>query len=233
MKIAHRCQVEDKLLACQHLNKYHGTDGLLRLFFCFCVTFFDRRVSPRYNPRPMSGQHQRLPLEVDPFRLATREEHLQGTIPLKQMKRLISALSSNEGDVFIDVEFSVDINHVVLLTGQIKTDAKLICQRCMGEMELPVALDFQLAFVKTEAEMERLPEGYEATLIEDTPVMLSDIIEDEILLALPPIPKHLDGSCSSDKLADSWNKQQSNETNIENVKQDNPFDVLASLKTDK
>lgn len=181
----------------------------------------------------MSGQHQRLPLEVDPFRLATREDHLQGAIPLKQMKRLISALSSDEGEVFIDAFFSVDINHVTKLTGQIKTDAKLICQRCMGEMELPIALDFELAFVRSEAEMEILPEGYDTTLIEDTPVMLSDIIEDEILLALPAIPKHLDKDCSSDNVAEDWNSQHANETNTENVKQDNPFDILASLKTDK
>ena len=188
---------------------------------------------PRYNPRPMSGQHQRLPLQVDPIRLAARGEHFQGSIPLKQMKRLITALSCTEGDVFIDVEFSVDINHVVILAGEIKTEAKLVCQRCMGEMELPIALNFQIAFVRSEAEMEKLPEGYEATLIDDTTMMLSDIIEDEILLALPPIPKHLDDSCSSDNLAKGWNSQQDNETNTENVKQDNPFDVLASLKTDK
>jgi len=181
----------------------------------------------------MSGQHQRLPLEVDPIRLATREEHLLGTIPLKQMKRLTSELSSSEGDVFIDVEFSVDINHVVILAGEIKTDAKLICQRCMGEMDLPIALDFQLAFVRSEAEMERLPEGYEATLIGNNTMMLSDIIEDEILLALPPIPKHLDESCSSDVITEDWNSQQINEPNTESVEQVNPFDVLASLKTDK
>ena len=181
----------------------------------------------------MSGQHQRLPLEVDPIRLAAREEHLQGTISLKQMKRLINALSSDEGEVFIDVEFSVDINRVVILAGEIKTDTKLICQRCMKEMDLPIALDFQLAFVRSEAEMERLPEGYEATLIDNTSMMLSDIIEDEILLALPPIPKHLDENCSADDVAEGWNSQQTNETNTESVKQDNPFDILASLKTDK
>ena len=181
----------------------------------------------------MSGQHQRLPLEVDPFRLAAKQEQFRGLIPLKQMKRLISALSSDEGDVFIDVVFSVDINRVSQLSGQIKTDAKLICQRCMGEMEFPVDLNFEIAFVHSEAEMERLPEGYEATLIEDTPVMLSDIIEDEILLALPTIPKHQDENCNSGKLADSWNEQQADETNTEDIKQDNPFDVLASLKTDK
>jgi len=195
-------------------------------------TFFDTGPAARYNPRPMSGQHQRLPLEVDPIRLAARGEHLRGTIPLKQMKRLTSALSYGEGDVFIDVEFSVDINQVVILAGEIKTDTKLICQRCMGEMELPIAVDFELAFVRSEAEMERLPEGYEAALIDNTTMMLSDIIEDEILLALPPIPKHLDENCNSDNVAEGWGSQEI-EPDTEDVERENPFDILASLKTDK
>ena len=210
----------------------HGTDGLLRLFLPICDTFFDMKVSPRYNPRPMSGQHQRLPLEVDPIRLATRKERFQGTIPLKQMKRLVNALSCGDGEVYIDVEFAVDINQVVILAGQIKADTKLICQRCMGEMELPIALDFQLAFVRSEAEMERLPEGYEATLIDNKSMMLSDIIEDEILLALPAIPKHQDEDCSSDNVVEGWGSQQ-NEPDTESVERDNPFDILASFKTDK
>ena len=197
-----------------------------------CDTFFDTEVAPRYNPRPMSGQHQRLPLEVDPIRLATRKERFQGTIPLKQMKRLVNALSCGDGEVYIDVEFSVDINQVVILAGTIKADVKLICQRCMGEMELPIALDFQLAFVRSEAEMERLPEGYEATLIDNKSMMLSDIIEEEILLALPPIAKHLDESCNSDDVAEGWGSQQ-NEPDTEDVERKNPFDILASLKTDK
>jgi len=220
------------LHAGQILDSYHGTDGLLRLFSPICDTFFDMKVSPRYNPRPMSGQHQRLPLEVDPIRLATRKERFQGTIPLKQMKRLVNALSCGDGEVYIDVEFSVDINQVVILAGQIKADTKLICQRCMGEMELPIALDFQLAFVRSEAEMERLPEGYEATLIDNKSMMLSDIIEDEILLALPAIPKHQNEDCSSDNVVEGWGSQQ-NEPDTESVERENPFDILASLKTDK
>ena len=197
-----------------------------------CDTFFDIGVSPRYNPRPMSGQHQRLPLQVDPIRLSARGEHLQGTIPLKQMKRLTSALLSDKGDVHLDAEFSVDINHVVILAGKIDTDTKLICQRCMGEMDLPIKIDFQVAFVRSEDEMERLPEGYEATLVDNTTMMLSDIIEDEILLALPSIPKHLDESCSPDKIEVDWGSQK-NEPDTESEERENPFDILASLKTDK
>ena len=205
------------------MNKNAGTDGLSRIFF-------DRNAPPRYNPRPMSGQQQRLPQQVDPFRLATKEEHLQGLIPLKQMKRLTSALESEEGEVSIDVIFSIDVNRVVLLAGQIKTEVKLICQRCMEEMTLPIELDFQLAFVRSEAEMDRLPDEYEANLVEQTPVMLSDIIEDELLLALPAIPKHLNDNCPT---AEWKNHQATDEENTGDIKQENPFDVLANLKTDK
>ena len=179
----------------------------------------------------MSGQQQRLPLHVDPFRLAAKENQLKGVIPLKQMKRLVKVLDSEEGEVSVDVLFSIGIDSVVKLTGQISTEVRLVCQRCMGELNYPIKLDVQLGFVKTEAEMERLPSQYEANLIEKTPVMLADIIEDEILLALPPFPKHLSGSCTEQTLGNDYS-QMAEETNTENVKQENPFNILAKLKKD-
>ena len=179
----------------------------------------------------MSGQQQRLPLHIDPFRLAAKENQLKGGIPLKQMKRLIKVLDSEQGEVLIDVLFSIGIDSVVKMTGQISSEVRLICQRCMGELKLPIKLDVQLGFVKTEAEMERLPAQYDANLIEQTPVMLADIIEDELLLALPPFPKHLSGGCT-EKTIETDYSQMAEETNTESVKQENPFNILAKLKKD-
>ncbi len=211
--------------------KTADNQGIFGLFSHFSLCFFDTNASPRYNPPPMSGQHQRLPLEVDPFRLATKQERFQGTIPLKQMKRLVSALQSDEGDVAIDIEFGVDFNRVTVVGGKIETSTRHLCQRCMEEMTLPIAFEFELAMVRSEAEMDMLPDGYEATLIEDTPVMLSDLIEDEILLMLPTVPKHDEQDCS----ADFAQQQPAKETPImaEDVKQDNPFEILANLKKDR
>jgi uncharacterized protein len=181
----------------------------------------------------MSGQQQRLPLQVDPFRLAAKEERLIGVLPLKQMKRLTSTLESAEGEVSIDVTFSIGVDRVVQARGQIKTEVTLICQRCMNEMQFPIELELHLAFVRSEAEMDRLPEAYEASLVEEAPVMLSDIIEDEILLVLPAIPRHPDESCAEglDNLKGQYNSQLAEE-DTEHVKQDNPFDILANLKKD-
>ncbi len=180
----------------------------------------------------MSGQHQRLPLEVDPFRLATRGEHLQGTIPLKQMKRLVSMLESDAGSVAIDIAFSIDLNRVPLMSGKVETELQQLCQRCMGAMTTSVNFEFELALVRSEAEMEMLPEGYEATLVEETPTMLSDLIEDEILLVMPVVAKHPQQECPVDVESHNVYEQGETETNTEDVRQDNPFDILANLKKD-
>ena len=79
----------------------------------------------------MSGLKQRLPLQVDPYRLAAKEEHLEGTIPLKQMKRLLEAVEIADGEINVDVKFGIDDLNVVFLAGNIKTEVALICQRCM------------------------------------------------------------------------------------------------------
>ena len=47
----------------------------------------------------MSRTAQRLPIEIDPFRLAERGAELEGSLPLAQMQRLAAVLASVEGEV--------------------------------------------------------------------------------------------------------------------------------------
>ena len=185
----------------------------------------------------MSGLKQRLPLQVDPYRLAAKEEHLEGTIPLKQMKRLLEAVEIADGEINVDVKFGIDDLNVVFLAGNIKTEVALICQRCMEVVVLPIDINAHVAFVRGEAEMESLPEGYEGCLINEVPVMLSDIIEDEILLALPVVPKHPVNKCPAEDVnrarVEQWNSQQAVIEENEDVEKENPFNILAGLKVDK
>ena len=63
-------------------------------------------------------------------------------------------------------------------------------------------------------------------LSETNPLILNDVIEDELLLALPQIPMHAEAQCPASK----WLKQQHAETADET--EENPFSVLANLKQD-
>lgn len=154
------------------------------------LEFFDTCQTRRYNPPPMTSHLSRLPQHIDPFRLAHTGQSLSGTMPLRQMKRLSPLLTDSQGEVEIVLEFSVDPAGVAILKGRVTTELHLMCQRCMENMTWPVHSEFCLGLVSSEASIEGLPERYEPYLVEEVPVYLQDIIEDELLLAVPQIPKH-------------------------------------------
>ncbi|MGH8281213.1 MAG: YceD family protein [Gammaproteobacteria bacterium] len=73
----------------------------------------------------------------------------------------------------------------------------LICQRCFGKLSCPVTVDFSLIWVRSEADTARLPEAYEPLMSVTGNVKLTELVEDELLLALPMVALHeLSTECS-------------------------------------
>jgi uncharacterized protein len=186
----------------------------------------------------MSKELERLPVQIDPFRLAMAGREYKGSIPLSHFKRLGPLLSDNKGQVTVELKFGIDKLGIELQfgQGQIKTDLMIYCQRCLEGMKLQVDIEFINAFVKTAKEAEVVPDPYEAFLVESLPIMLLDLIEDEILLSLPGIPLHTLDNCP----ARHWINASESEQAIEgeklihgkhSVKSEHPFSMLAQLKT--
>ncbi len=174
----------------------------------------------------MSKHTVRLPHEIDPFRLSETGAHLEGEIPLNQFKRLRLLLEVDSGKVAVMLHFDIDEFGVPLVVGQLKTDLALICQRCMGRMDYPIALEVKLNWVRSEQESANLPLQHEPFLVESTPLKLNDVIEDELLLALPTIAMHKLNECEAAKYVTNDKAPE-----IENEKP-NPFAILAGLKKD-
>lgn len=81
-------------------------------------------------------------------------------------------------------------------TGQLVVTAKVnvICQRCLQPMTSVLRSESDVAFAAGES--ERVPGGYELIAGDPKRVDLAELVEDELLLALPPIPRHAAGeSC--------------------------------------
>jgi uncharacterized protein len=75
----------------------------------------------------------------------------------------------------------------------------LTCQRCMGELPHRVEVDRQLYLARDEAELERREEalGLDGEVIlTGGKLNLVELVEDEVLLGLPLVPKHELGECS-------------------------------------
>ncbi|VAW91908.1 hypothetical protein MNBD_GAMMA22-1570 [hydrothermal vent metagenome] len=181
----------------------------------------------------MSDKAQKLPQFIDPFRLADVGRLYDGKMSLKQMKRLEPLLerleSSSKTELSLSLVFDKDSNGVHFLSGTIKGTIFLLCQRCLTEMSFDINVDLLIAFLASEFDGDKLGGEYEPYIVNDTPIMLSDIIEDELLLALPTIPKHKDTRCSEQLTHMTLNKSDTVLSEVEKDKEINPFSVLKDL----
>jgi uncharacterized protein len=73
----------------------------------------------------------------------------------------------------------------------VETELPLTCQRCMGDLLEPVRLDQRFIFVPDEAMAEALDEDSDDDVLALTQELdVHALIEDELLMAIPLIPRH-------------------------------------------
>ena len=178
-----------------------------------------------YNRALMSN---RLPVEVNPFRLIEQRRQLVGRLPLASFPRLTALLADDNGDVAVVLDFFRTTNKLPVIGGSVKGTLALQCQRCLEPVLFE--LDAQINVVVTTSQTDRRPEelGYEICIIENERLFLQDFIEDEVLLSLPAIPKH--DICQPAKaLREDIDDTVSNEQPGQKDKE-NPFAVLKDWK---
>lgn len=188
----------------------------------FIEFFFDRGGTRKYHAPPMSDE--RLPVHIDPIRFAEIGRELKGRIALAEMERLSAMLLDNGGDVQAELSFGVDHEGIRFMRGRVSAVVKLQCQRCLGVLPQAIEAEMLLGFV-SERDPRELPSYYEPLPVGHEPIFLRDIIEDELILSLPIVPKHAEGQCPKQPQAGTEDSKESH-----SASEANPFAVLAGLK---
>ncbi|HAO33823.1 MAG TPA: YceD family protein [Candidatus Competibacter sp.] len=129
--------------------------------------------------------------KINLWQLAEKRGRLDGELALAALPRL-GALNRAEGAVEIALATGVDERGVRFIRGQLKAQVELVCQRCLGPLPLRLAVPVSLGLIRAEAEAAGLPEAYDPLLVADEGARVADWVEDELLLALPQIPRHED-----------------------------------------
>ena len=168
--------------------------------------------------------NQILPVHLNFAQKAKVGFEIKGKWPLKQLKRLNEALMSEQGDIEVELKFGRD-GPIPFIDGHITTELQLKCQRCMQAMPHAMDVRFKLGLVLNDEHIERLPDKYEPYLIEDDNNHLPDMLEDELLLALPLVAMH-EFDCS-EYLQQQESEQQNEVEKVE--EKENPFSVLKDL----
>lgn len=166
-----------------------------------------------------------LPPVLDAWRMVSSQRRFEGTLPLAAMPRLKQVLMDVEGDCRYELDFVRDpLGHNVLRV-RVKAALPLQCQRSLERFLYPVSVDQALGLIKDEAQEASLPEGMEAVLVdEDGELHPADLIEDELLLAVPVVPINPDAPEIAPQWADELDEPE---------EKPNPFIALAALRDRK
>ena len=145
----------------------------------------------------------------------------EGRLPLSAMSRLGGSLADLEGECRYALEFGQDGLQVPYVELSIDAGLPLVCQRSLERFVFPVRSVQRLGLIRDEADEAALPEGYEALLVpEDGLLRPAELVEDELLLALPVVPL----APGSEPVERTWSAGE------EELQAASPFAALASLK---
>lgn len=130
----------------------------------------------------------RAPKEpLDALNLAAAATVVQREYPLAEFTRLVDRLVAPDGvaEARIAMRSAAGVPTGEL---EVRAEALLTCQRCLGPMRRTLQSTSQLAFV--DREDAPVPAEYEAIPGDPRKVDLAGLVEDELLLSLPLIPIH-------------------------------------------
>ena len=105
---------------------------------------------------------------------------------------------------------------------------EVVCQRCMQPMRWPIKVKSRIALVSDYDAADRVPEGMEVFLVEADSISVRDLVDEEILLALPHVARHEEGSeCADSKMQLPGQEAEADEADDPQVQK--PFAQLGEL----
>ena len=140
------------------------------------------------------------PRRLDVERFASDAGRLDGLWPLPGMPRLLDACHPEALPADADRvawraagerrRHGVGESHAWLHLS-LQTRMRLTCQRCLGPVETPLVIDRWFHFVAGEQQAAQLDADVEEDVLASTRSLdLHELAQDELLLALPLVPRH-------------------------------------------
>ena len=130
---------------------------------------------------------------VDVERLADAGECRENDLSLASLPRLAPDLALTDGTVHARIGFARERKQPVADI-EVRARLPLRCQRCLQPVWLDVDQQSRVWLVTDLAKVDRDEMGLEPILAPEGHIALRDLIEEELLLAVPLVPRHEDES---------------------------------------
>lgn len=156
---------------------------------------------------------------------------LEGHEPLSRYERLCADAAQAVNDRVVqwraqgEVRLDAAGEEQIWLHLKAQAGLPLICQRCLAPVDMELSVERSFRFVATEAQAEAQDEEAEEDVLAlSRDFNLRDLIEDELLMALPLVPRHVACPIEPRLSAQDHDFEQSS------AQQPHPFAALAGLK---
>ena len=125
--------------------------------------------------------------------LARKKVRISRSVDLIDLGRVRALLDEPAGAdeatanrcVAVELQFRLDDEGLVWVQGEASTALTLFCNRCAEDVDFPLSARFELCIVADEASADALADSRDLLVAEGPTVSIADVIEDELLLALP------------------------------------------------
>ncbi len=127
---------------------------------------------------------------LDPRKAAEGRRRYEGTMPVAKMQRLAPLLADAAGEARFSADFEFDQQARVTIQIEVQAELVLQCQLSLEPYTESIQRSSTLGVIGDIAEEAELPESYEPVLVQHGRLALLDLVEDELILALPQVPRN-------------------------------------------
>jgi uncharacterized protein len=129
---------------------------------------------------------------IDSLGFAREARSLQGELPIDNLTRTLDMLASSVGYLTYRVEGRMGGRNRPQLLLQIEGVLSVCCQRCLEGIDYPLKVRSVLEFVGDEEDLtqEEIEDDSKDFLPAQNEIDVVALIEDEVILNLPPAPRH-------------------------------------------
>lgn len=124
--------------------------------------------------------------------LAERGAVLEGELELAKLSRLRDLLNSSEGRAWAQLSFRLHSGDMLVMALKCKASLELVCQRCLEPVAYEVSEQIDFAVAEDENSLALVPRDMDLIALEGDRLQPATLIEDELIVSLPLVPKHGD-----------------------------------------
>lgn len=163
-----------------------------------------------------------LPRLVDPRKLASQGMSVKGEITARDLPRLSDAVAGEPSNARVELSFARDPGGQERLDGRVDCDVTLVCQRCLLPVAVSLTAHVAVGIVAGDEQARMLDRELEPWIVAEESGDLFELIEEELLLALPMIAFHPLEQCQGSSHYTTGAAQDAPD--------ENPFQALKALK---